>query len=115
MNHPVAVPPMAMRHVHNALAQHLVAILPPPVPEQARAHASHTQGVALRQPPRLTKPYQLAPRRYGHHFFRSASCATSFSRTDSASNFFSRAFSVSSSFNRLASDTDIPPNLDFHR
>jgi len=26
-----------------------------------------------------------------------------------------RAFSVSSSFSRLASDTDIPPNLDFHR
>ena len=82
---------------------------------QARAHAGHTQGVTLRQPPRLAKPYQLAPCRYGHHFFRSASRATSFSSTDSANSFFSRAFSVSSSFSRLASDTDIPPNLDFHR
>src|SRR5664279_2780550 len=115
MNHPVAVPPVAMRHVHNALAQHLIAILPPPVPQQARAHTSHAQGVALGQPPRLAKPYQLAPCQYGHHFFRSASRATSFSRTDSANSFFSRAFSVSSSFSRLASDTDIPPNLDFQR
>src|SRR5271155_5808659 len=115
MNHPVAVTPVAVRHVHNALAQHLVAILPPPVSQQARADTSHAQGSALRQPPRLPKPYQLAPRRYGHHFFRNASRATSFSRTDSASSFFSRAFSVSSSFSRLASDTDIPPNLDFQR
>src|SRR6266699_3619275 len=115
MNHPVAVPSVAMRHGHNALAQHLVAILPPPVPQQARAHAGHAQGVALGEPPRLAKPYQLAPRRYGHHFFRSASRATSFSSTDSASNFFSRAFSVSSSLSRFASGTDIPPNFDFHR
>jgi antitoxin PrlF len=42
-----------MRHVHNALAQRLVTILPPPVPQQARAHAGQAQGVTLRQPPRL--------------------------------------------------------------
>jgi hypothetical protein len=34
--------------------------------------------------------------------------------TDSANRFFTRAFSISSSFSRLASDTDIPPSLDFH-
>ena len=95
--------------------QRLVAIRPPLVAQHARAHARHPQGSPLRQPSRLAKPYQLAPRRYGHHFFRSASRATSFSSTDSANSFFSRAFSVSSSFSRLASDTDIPPNFDFHR
>ena len=40
-------PAVAMRHVHNALAQHLVAILSPPVPQHTRAHAGHAQGVPL--------------------------------------------------------------------
>jgi hypothetical protein len=63
----------------------------------------------------LTKPYQLAPRRYGYHFFAAPRAPPHFSSADSVNSFLNRAFSVSNSFNRLASDTDIPPNFDFHK
>lgn len=47
VNHPVAVSPVPMCHVHDALPQVLVAILPALIPEQARAHADHAQGMAF--------------------------------------------------------------------
>src|SRR5258708_18901686 len=115
VNHPVAITTMAMGHVTNTLSQALVAVIPAFVAKHAPAHTYHPQRMPFRQPSRSSKPYQLAPCRYGYHFFLSASRATSFSSTDSANNFFSRAFSVSSSLSRFASGTDIPPNFDFHR
>src|SRR5207253_2824315 len=84
VDHPIAVAAMPVRHVDNALAQPLVAIVPTLVAKHAPAHTCHPQRMPFRQPSRSSKPYQLAPCRYGHHFFLSASRATSFSSTDSA-------------------------------
>jgi hypothetical protein len=49
-----------------------------------------------------------------HHFFPVKSFNTALSSIASASSFFSLAFSSSSDRSRLASDTSILPNFDFH-
>ena len=57
------------------------------------------------------RPHHFASRWCGHHFFRSTSRVTSFSRRDSARSFLRWVFSVSSSFSRFASETLMRPNL----
>ena len=50
-----------------------------------------------------------------HQFFDNSSFSAALSRCASPSNCFSFRFSASSSLSRLASDTVIPPYLDFYR
>ena len=56
----------------------------------------------------------LTPRRL-HHFVETTSFSIALSSSASASSFLRRAFSASRSLNRLASDTSMPPYLDFQR
>src|SRR5690606_5238231 len=115
MDHPHAIALVPLRQGQDPFPQLPLAIGPRLVAIYAGAHAHHRQRPALAQTSRHHQPHQRTACRCGHHFFRSASRVTSFSRSDSANSFFSCVFSVSSSRKRLASATPIPPNLLRHR
>jgi ABC-type multidrug transport system ATPase subunit len=111
VNHACPVPPMAMGEGDNGIPQIGIPVRRGLVPQAARTHPDHLQGLALRQASATHPAHHLPTSRCAYHFFLSTSWVTACSSSASASNFFSRAFSCSSVFSRLASDTSRPPNL----
>jgi hypothetical protein len=86
-----------------------------PVPDRTPVHRKHGTRPTLAHPmPGTEVRHRFSPRGGRQNFFVAMSFSMALSSIASASSRFSFAFSSSRTFSRHASDTSMPPYLDFH-